>query len=68
MDEASKLLGADQIFEIPISYEEKGKEIVKKEMVIEMLKEGIDLKLIEKVSHLVIEEIKQLKELEKQVK
>src|SRR5699024_708292 len=62
MDEVSKLPEADKIFEIPISYEEKGKEIGKKEMVIEMLKEGMDLKLIEKVSHLDIEEIETLKE------
>src|SRR5699024_1219931 len=62
MDEVRKLPEADQIFEIPISYEEKGKEIAKKEMVIEMLKEGMDLKLIEKVSHLDIDEIKHLKQ------
>lgn len=29
MDEVRKLPGADQIFDIPISYEEKGKEIGK---------------------------------------
>lgn len=66
MDEVSKLPEADKIFEIPISYEEKGKEIgkeiAKKEIVIEMLREGMDLKLIEKVSHLDIEEIKHLKQ------
>lgn len=38
MDEVSKLPEADQIFKIPISFEEKGKEIAIKEMVLKMLK------------------------------
>ena len=51
LDRRSKQISeAGQIFEIPISYEEKGKEIAKKEMVIE------------KISHLAIEEIKHLKQ------
>ena len=42
MDEVSKLPEADQVFEIPISYEEKGKEIGKeigvRKVAVEMLK------------------------------
>ncbi|WP_440897466.1 Rpn family recombination-promoting nuclease/putative transposase [Amphibacillus sp. Q70] len=62
MDEVNKLPEADKIFEIPISYEEKGKVIGKKEVVIEMLKEELDLHLIAKVTHLDIEEIKKMKQ------
>jgi len=46
MDEVSKLPEADQIFEIPISYEEKGKEIGKeigvRKVAVEMLKKDVD--------------------------
>lgn len=70
MDEVNKLPEADKIFEIPISYEEKGKEIGKeigeeigvRKVAVEMLKEGLDLNLIAKVTHLDIAEIKKLKQ------
>jgi len=66
MDKVSKRPEADKIFEIPISYEEKGKEIGKeigkKEMIIEMLRENVDLDLIARVAHLDIEEIKKMKQ------
>ena len=59
--------------ELPISYEEKGKEIGKeigrregidegvKRVAVEMLKKGFDIKLISEVTHLDLEEIKKLK-------
>lgn len=66
MKEIEKLPEAEKIFEIPISYEEKGKEkgkeIGKKEVAIEMLKKGLNIDLIAEVTHLGIEEIKKLKE------
>lgn len=62
MDEVNKLPEADKIFEIPISYEEKGKEIEKKEMIIEMLRKDVDLNFIAEVAHLDFKEIKKIKQ------
>ena len=62
MKEIEKLPEADKIFEIPISYEEKGKEIGKKEVAMEMLKKGLNIDFIAEVTHLDIEEIVKLKE------
>src|SRR5690625_1846414 len=70
MEEIKKNPEAEKIFEIPISYEEKGKEIGKeigkelgkKEVVIEMLKEGSDLNFISKVTQFDIDEIKEIKQ------
>lgn len=86
MAEVKKLPEADKIFEIPISYEEKGKEIGREEgkkegkiegkregkkegeaiamkkVAMEMLKKGLNIDLIADVTHLDIEEIKNLKE------
>lgn len=62
MKEIEKLPEAEKIFEIPISYEEKGKEKGKKEVAIEMLKKGLNIDLIAEVTHLDIEEIEKLKE------
>lgn len=66
MKELEMLPEADKIFEIPISYEEKGIEkgkiIGKKEVALEMLKKGMSINLIAKVTHLNIEEIKKLQE------
>ena len=61
---------AEKIFEIPISYEEKGKEIGRKEgsavalrnVVVEMLNEELDLRLIAKVTGLEIKEIKDIQQ------
>ena len=65
MKEIEKLPEAEKIMELPISYEEKGKEIGKeigkKEVAIEMLKEGSSLDFISRVTKLPKEEIKELK-------
>lgn len=74
MSEVNHLPEANKILELTVSYEERGKEkgkkigtkigkkIGKKEVAIEMLKENIDIKLISKVTHLEIEEIKNLEQ------
>src|SRR5699024_9314920 len=63
-----------EIMKLPISYEEKGiqkgKEIGKKEgeaqgvkkVAIEMLRNGLEVELIAKVTHMDVEEIKKVKE------
>lgn len=65
MAEIEKLPEEEKIMALPISYEEKGKEIGKeegkKEVAIEMLKKGFDMTLISEVTHLELEEIKKLK-------
>jgi hypothetical protein len=62
MEEIEKLPEADEILEIPISYVEKGKEIGKKEVAVELLREGASLEFIAKITHLDKEEIEKLKE------
>ena len=62
MNEVDKLPEADKIFELTVSYEEKGKEIGKQEVAIEMLKKELDLNLIAEFTHLDIEELKKLKQ------
>lgn len=62
MDEVKKLPEADKIFEIPISYEEKGKEIRTKEIAVEMLKKNVDSDFIAEVTQLPIEDIEELKQ------
>ncbi|PAV27804.1 hypothetical protein CIL05_20180 [Virgibacillus profundi] len=66
MAEVEKLPEAGKIMEIPISYEEKGKEIGEaigvKKVAIEMLKKGSSIDFIAEVTHMDIEEIKELKE------
>ena len=66
MDEVRKLPEADQVFEIPISYEEKGKEIGKelgvRKVAVEMLKKNVDPNFIAEVTHLDIDEIVVLKQ------
>jgi len=74
MAEVEKLPEADEIMKLPISYEEKGiqkgKEIGKKEgeaqgvkkVAIEMLRNGLEVELIAKVTHMDVEEIKKFKE------
>jgi hypothetical protein len=52
---------ADRIMEIPISYEEKGKKEGRKEVALEMLKEGFAINAISKVTHLAKEEIESMK-------
>ena len=61
MNEVDKLPEADKIFELTVSYEEKGKEIGKQEVAIEMLKKELDLNLIAEVTHLSIEDLQILK-------
>lgn len=61
MEEIRNLPEAEKILEIPISYEEKGKEIGKKEVAMEMLKKGLGVELISDVTHLKIQEIEELK-------
>jgi len=70
--EAKKLENAEEILEIPISYEERGKAIgrqegfeegrkeEKRKVALKLLVEGIDIKLIRKATELTLEEIKQL--------
>ncbi|MEI3611374.1 hypothetical protein [Pseudogracilibacillus sp. SO30301A] len=74
MDEARRLDEADEILEIPISYEERGKkkgleeglERGKKEVALELLKKGLDIDLIVEATKLSLDEIKKLqKQLEK---
>jgi len=74
MNEVNKLPEAEKIFEIPISYEEKGKEIGKeigrkegsavamRNVVVEMLNEKLDIHLIAKVTGLEIKEIKDIQQ------
>ena len=66
MAEVNKLPEADKIFEIPISYEEKGKEIGKeirtKEIAIQMLKKNLEVDFIAEVTELDIGEIEKLKQ------
>ncbi|MFD1606131.1 Rpn family recombination-promoting nuclease/putative transposase [Oceanobacillus luteolus] len=69
MEEIRNLPEAEKILEIPISYEEKGKElgkeigkeIGKKEVATEMLKKGLSVELISDVTHLEVQEIERLK-------
>ena len=74
MEEARRLDEADEILEIPISYEERGKkkgleeglERGKKEVALELLKKGLDIELIMEATKLSLEELKKLqKQLEK---
>ena len=58
MKEIEELPEVERILEIPISYEEKGKEIGKKEVAMEMLRKGLDINLIAEVTYLDKEEIK----------
>ncbi|RDW17550.1 transposase [Oceanobacillus arenosus] len=62
MAEVEKLPEAEKIMEIPISYEEKGKEIGRKEVAIEMLKKGLSIDLIVEVTHMDVKKIKKLKD------
>ena len=70
MNEVNKLPEAEKIFEIPISYEEKGKEIGRqvgsaiamKKATIKMLNEELDIQLIAKVTGLDIKEIKEIQQ------
>ena len=69
MKEVEKMPEAKKLLELPISYEEKGKEIGKeigkkigkKEVVMEMLRKEIDLDLIAEITQLGIEEIEELR-------
>ncbi|MBM7600960.1 hypothetical protein JOC34_003381 [Virgibacillus halotolerans] len=65
MDEIKHLDEADQIMEIPISYEEKGiekgKEIGIKKVALEMLKKGSSIDYIVEVTNLEKVEIEELK-------
>ena len=70
MNEVNKLPEAEKIFEIPISYEEKGKEIGRQEgsaiamkkATIKMLNEELDIQLIARVTGLDIKEIKEIQQ------
>lgn len=52
---------AEEILKLPISWEEKGIEKGKKDVAIELLKEGSSIEFIAKVTHLDKEEIKEIK-------
>lgn len=63
--EAKQVENAEEILNIPISYEEKGKEIGKeigkKEVAVELLKKGLDIDLIRETTKLDLDEIERLK-------
>lgn len=63
MEEVGRLSKESEEFikNLPISYEEKGKEIGKKEVALEMLKKELDSDLIVEVTQLDREEIEGLK-------
>ena len=69
MKEIRDLPEAEKILEIPISYEEKGKELGRKEgrlegvkqVAKEMIKEGASLEFISKVTKLTMEELEKMK-------
>lgn len=61
MDEIKQMDEADKIMEIPISYEEKGKENGIKEVALEMLKKGSSVDFIAEVTKLDKEKIVELK-------
>ncbi|GGN67434.1 hypothetical protein [Oceanobacillus indicireducens] len=69
MKEIRDLPEAEKILEIPISYEERGKELGRKEgrvegvkqVAMEMIKEGASLEFIFKVTKLTMEELEKLK-------
>src|SRR5690625_2155620 len=76
MREARELEGAEEILEIPISYEERGKEIGREEgreegrilgktdgkieVALGLLREGVAKEIIMKTAHLSLEELKEL--------
>ncbi|TRM10724.1 hypothetical protein FH966_02765 [Lentibacillus cibarius] len=70
MKEVKKSPDAEKIMELPISYEEKGKEIGKeigkekaiKEMALAMISEGASIAFIAKVTQLSKEEIERLRQ------
>lgn len=75
--EASKLKNAEEVLELPISYEERGKKIgreeglekglaegrikERKEVARNMLNKGLDIELIKDITKLSLDEIEQLK-------
>ncbi|RWR11862.1 transposase [Siminovitchia fortis] len=61
MEEVKKLPEADEIFELPISYEEKGKLEGKREVARRMLNKGLSVNLIAEVTQLNKEEIEKLR-------
>lgn len=65
MKEAKRLDNADEILEIPISYEEKGKELGREEtenkIALNMLKKGLDIDVIIETTMLSADEVEQLK-------
>ena len=63
MSEISRSENPDKFTELPISWEEKGAEKAKKEIVLEMLKEGSSTEFIAKVTRLTPQEIEELREL-----
>ncbi len=61
MKEAKKLDSAEEVLELTISYEERGKEIGRKEVAVNMLKKGLDVQLIMETAKLTLEEIEELR-------
>lgn len=62
MKEIKQLNKSSEIPHLPISWEEKGKEQGKREVALEMLKEGISIDFIAKVTQLSIESIEEIRE------
>ena len=71
MREISQSENPEEFTELPISWEERGirkgieqgVEKAKKEIALEMLKEGLSIEFIAKVTHIAQEEIEELKKL-----
>lgn len=65
MVRARRFDNAEEILEIPISYEDRGKEKGrkegKKEVALEMLQKGMDLSLIVEVTRLSLQDVEDLK-------
>lgn len=61
MEEIKGMENAEKIMEIPISYEEKGKELGIKKVALEMLRKGSTIEFIADVTHLDRSEIEKLK-------
>lgn len=65
MEEANKLENAEEILELPISYEERGKKIGREEgrqeVAINMLRKGLDVQFVSETTELSLKEITELK-------
>lgn len=61
MEKVKKMDESEEILDLPISWEEKGKIQEKRNIAIEMLKEGIPIEMISKITHLDKDEIEKMR-------